>query len=66
MGDLRNELRRREGKDSRVTIERRRERHRNIEARNLKKDFSSHSLVHEVPGPWAGHSPGPPAASGGA
>jgi hypothetical protein len=61
-GDLRDEFHCHKGENSRVSIERRRERRRNIKARNLEKDFSSHSPVREVPEPWAGHSPSPPAA----
>jgi hypothetical protein len=39
--DLRDEsIRRRRGKDSRITIERHRERRRNIEGRNLERDFN--------------------------
>jgi hypothetical protein len=49
-GDLRDELCHHEGEDSGVTIERWRERCRNIKARNLEKDFSTISPVREAPG----------------
>jgi hypothetical protein len=39
--------------------------HCNIKAHNLEKDFSSLSLVCEVPTPQAVHSPSSPAALGG-
>jgi hypothetical protein len=42
MADLRDELiYRRKGEDSRITIERHHERHRNIEGRNHVRDFES-------------------------
>jgi hypothetical protein len=44
--DLREEINRhRGGEDSRTTIERNRERHRDIEGRNLKRDFDLHAPV---------------------
>jgi hypothetical protein len=42
--DLREEInRRRGGEDSRTTIERNRERRRDIEGRNLERDFDLHA-----------------------
>jgi hypothetical protein len=44
--DLRVEINRRQGgEDSRTTIERNHERHRDIEGRNLERDFDLHALV---------------------
>jgi hypothetical protein len=63
--DLGDELLCHEGEDGRVTIKRWGERHHNIEARNLERDFSALSPVHELPGPWAEHSPSSPATSEG-
>jgi hypothetical protein len=55
--DLRDEInRRRGGEDNHTTIECHRERHRNIEGRNLEKDFNSHALVHGGP---VAHAPCP-------
>jgi hypothetical protein len=46
MTDLRKEInRRRGGEDSRTTIECNRERRRDIEGRNLERDFDLHALV---------------------
>jgi hypothetical protein len=62
MIDLREEINcRRGGEDSHTTIERNRERHRDIEDRNLEKDFDLHALVggHQV-----GHAPLPPNSLG--
>jgi hypothetical protein len=48
--DLRAEINRcHGGEDSRITIERQCERRRNIEGRNLEKDFDSHTPVHGSP-----------------
>jgi hypothetical protein len=48
--DLRAEINRcRGGKDGRVTIEHRHERHRDIEGRNLEKDFDSHAPSRRSP-----------------
>jgi hypothetical protein len=48
--DLRAKINRcRGGEDGRVTIERRRERRRDIEGRNLEKDFDSHAPSHKSP-----------------
>jgi hypothetical protein len=50
MADLRAEINhRRGGEDGRVTIERRRERHRDIEGRNLEKDYDSHAPSRRSP-----------------
>jgi hypothetical protein len=50
MADLHDELIHcRIGEDSHITIERHRERHRNIEGRNLKRDFESLSSTREPP-----------------
>jgi hypothetical protein len=62
--DLRNELLHRQGEDSHITIERRRERRHHIEARNLEKDVGSLAPTRE-PAPHAVQSPGSPATSGG-
>jgi hypothetical protein len=46
MTDLREEINRRQGgKDNRTTVERHRERRRDIEGRNLEKDFDLHAPV---------------------
>jgi hypothetical protein len=46
MADLRAELNhRRDGEDSHITIERQRERRRNIEGHNLEGEFDSHAGV---------------------
>jgi hypothetical protein len=48
--DLRDELIRRcQGEDSRITIERHRERHRNVEGCNLERDFESLVPAQEAP-----------------
>jgi hypothetical protein len=58
MMDPREEInRRRGGEDSYTTIERHRERRRDIEGRNLKKDFDLHALVR---GGLVAHAPLPP------
>jgi hypothetical protein len=60
--DLREEInRRRGGEDSRTTIERNRERRRDIEGRNLERDFILHAPVAAR---QAAHAPLPPGSSG--
>jgi hypothetical protein len=55
--DLREEINRhRGGEDSRTTIERNHERRRDIEGRNLERDFDLHAIV---PGSSAGFSQAP-------
>jgi hypothetical protein len=55
--DLRDEINRCRGWEaSRTTIERHCERRRNIEGRNLEKDFDSHAPVHGGP---VAHAPRP-------
>jgi hypothetical protein len=50
MGDLRAELNRHHDlEDSRITIERQRERHHNIKGRNLEREFNSLSPTREAP-----------------
>jgi hypothetical protein len=57
MTDLREEInRRRGGEDSRTTIEHNRERHRDIEGRNLERDFDLHAPVRAR---QAAHAPLP-------
>jgi hypothetical protein len=75
--DLREEINRhRGGEDSRTTIERHSERRRDIEGRNLEKDFDLHApvggrQVTHVPLPltprefWGVHGVGPTPAYGG-
>jgi hypothetical protein len=58
-------IRRRRGNDSRITIERHHERHRNIEDCNLKRDFESLTLAREAPAARAMRPPSSPAGSGG-
>jgi hypothetical protein len=59
--DLREKInRRRGGEDSRTTIERHHERHRDIEGRNLEKDFD---LYTPVGGHQDAHAPLPPNSS---
>jgi hypothetical protein len=66
MTDLRDELIRRcRGEDSRITIERYRERRRNIEGRNLERDFESLTPAREVPAARAMRCPSSPAGSRG-
>jgi hypothetical protein len=50
MDDLRDELiHHHRGEDSRITIEHHRERRRNIEGRNLERDFESLAPAREAP-----------------
>jgi hypothetical protein len=66
MTDLCDELiHRRRGEDSRITIERHRERHRNIEGRNLERDFKSLAPAREAPVAHVMHPPSSPVGSGG-
>jgi hypothetical protein len=66
MADLRDELiRRRRGEDSCITIERHRERHCNIEGRNLERDFESLALARDAPVTFAMQPPSSPAGSRG-
>jgi hypothetical protein len=59
--DLRAEInRRRGGEDGRVTIERRRERRRDIEGRNLEKDFDSHAPPRRSPSAREAYPPSSP------
>jgi hypothetical protein len=63
--DLRAEINRhRGGEDGRVTIERQRERRRDIEARNLEKDFDSHAPSHKSPYSREAHPPSSPGVTG--
>jgi hypothetical protein len=65
--DLRAEINRRHGgEDCRVTIERRRERRRNIEGRNLKKDFDSQAPSHRSPSAREAYPPSSLGVTGGA
>jgi hypothetical protein len=60
MADLRAKINHHSGrKDSRININRQCERRRNIEGRNLEKDFDSHTLVHGSP---VSHVPLPPSS----
>jgi hypothetical protein len=62
MMDLREEINRcRGGEDSHTAIERHRERRRDIEGRNLEKDFDLHALVR---GGLDAHAPLPPNSPG--
>jgi hypothetical protein len=62
MMDLMEEInRRRGGEDSRTTIERHHERHRDIEGCNLEKDFNMHAPVG---GRQVAHAPLPPNSPG--
>jgi hypothetical protein len=64
--DLRAEInRRRGGEDGRVTIERRRERRRDIKGRNLEKDFDSHALSRRSPSAREAYLPSSPGVTGG-
>jgi hypothetical protein len=66
MADLRTELNRhREGEDGCIPIERQRERHHNLEGRNLKKDFNPLVPAQEAPIAHAMHTSSSPAATGG-
>jgi hypothetical protein len=66
MTDLRAEInRRRGGEDGRVTIERRRERRRDIEGRNLEKDFDSHAPSRRSPSAREAYPPSSPGVTGG-
>jgi hypothetical protein len=66
MADLRAEInRRRGGEDGRVTIECRRERHRDIEGRNLEKDFDSQAPSHRSPSACEAYPPSSPGVTGG-
>jgi hypothetical protein len=66
MTDLREEINRHQGgEDSRTTIERNHERHRDLEGRNLERDFDLHAAVGAR---QAAHAPlplGSPRVSGG-
>jgi hypothetical protein len=65
--DLRAEINcRHGGEDGRVTIERRRERRRDIEDRNLKKDFDSHAPSCKSPSAREAYPPSSPGVTGGA
>jgi hypothetical protein len=62
MADLRAEINRRRGaEDNCITIEHQRERHQNIEGRNLENDFDSHALVR---GSLVAHAPCFPTSPG--
>jgi hypothetical protein len=62
MTDLREEItRRRGGEDSRTTIERNRERHRDIEGCNLERDFDLHAPAGAR---QVAHAPLPPSSPG--
>jgi hypothetical protein len=53
------------GKDSRITIEGQRERHRNIEGRNLEGEFNSLASAQEVHAMHSTHPPSSPRLSAG-
>jgi hypothetical protein len=55
----------RQGEDSRITIERHRERRCNVESRNLERDFESLAPAREVPAAHAMRPPSSPSGSGG-
>jgi hypothetical protein len=64
--DLRAEINhRRGGEDGRVTIERRRERRRDIEGRNLEKDFDSHAPSRRSPSAREAYPLSSPGVTGG-
>jgi hypothetical protein len=64
--DLRAEINRcRGGEDCRVTIERRRGRRRDIEGRNLEKDFDSHAPSRRSPSTREAYPPSSPGVTGG-
>jgi hypothetical protein len=64
--DLRAEINhRRGGEDGRVTIERRRERRRDIEGRNLEKDFDSQVPSRRSPSAREAYPPSSPGVTGG-
>jgi hypothetical protein len=64
--DLRAEInRRRGGEDGGVTIERRRERRRDIEGCNLEKDFDSHAPSRRSPSAREAYLPSSPGVTGG-
>jgi hypothetical protein len=64
--DLRDELIRRcRGEDSRITIEHHRKRHRNIEGRNLERDFESLAPAREASAACVMRPTSSPASSGG-
>jgi hypothetical protein len=64
--DLHNELiHHRRGADSRITIERHRERRRNIKGRNLERDFESLAPAREASTACAMRLPSSPASSEG-
>jgi hypothetical protein len=66
MTDLRDELNHhRRGEDSRITIERRHERRRNIEGRNLERDFESLAPSREALVARVMRPPSSPTGSGG-
>jgi hypothetical protein len=56
---------RRRGEDSCITIECHRERRRNIEGRNIERDFESLASAREAPMARAMRPPSSPAGSGG-
>jgi hypothetical protein len=61
MIDLKEEINcNRGGEDSHTTIERHRERRRNIDCCNLEKDFDSHAPAHGGPITHAPHHPNSP------
>jgi hypothetical protein len=57
---------RRGGEDGRVTIERQRERHQDIEGRNLEKDFDSHAPSRRSPSAREAYPHSSPGVTGGA
>jgi hypothetical protein len=64
--DLRAEINhRRGGEDGQVTIERQRERRRDIEGHNLEKDFDSHASSHKSPSAREAHPSSSPGVTGG-
>jgi hypothetical protein len=64
--DLRAEINRHcGGEDGRVTIERRCERRRDIEGRNLEKDFNSQAPSHRSPSACEAYPPSSPGVTGG-
>jgi hypothetical protein len=66
MADLRDELiRHHKGEDNHITIERHRERRRNIEGRNLERDFESLAPAREAPATRVMRPPSYLAGSGG-
>jgi hypothetical protein len=66
MTDCREEINHRRGwEDNHIAIEHHRERRRNIDGRNLEKDFDSHAPVRGGPVAYAPHPPNCPWVSGG-